>query len=38
MFPGSNTTDFVGSVRCTAPDGGMFAGVALELDAINGIR
>jgi hypothetical protein len=37
MFPGSNTTDFVGSVRCTAPDGGMFAGVALELDAINGI-
>ena len=37
MFPGSNTTDFVGSVRCTAPDGGMFAGVALELDTINGI-
>ena len=37
MFPGSNTTDFVGSWRCTAPDGGMFAGVALELDTINGI-
>ena len=37
MFPGSNTTDFVGSVRCTAPDGGMFAGVALELDAPSGI-
>ena len=37
MFPGSNTKDFVGSVRCTAPDGGMFAGVALELDTINGI-
>ena len=37
MFPGSNTTDFVGSVRCTAPDGGMFAGVALELDTRNGI-
>ena len=37
MFPGSDTTDFVGSVRCTAPDGGMFAGVALELDAPNGI-
>ena len=37
MFPGSNTTDFVGSVRCTAADGGMFAGVALELDAPNGI-
>ena len=37
MFPGANTTDFVGSVRCTAPDGGMFAGVALELDAPSGI-
>ena len=37
MFPGANTTDFVGSVRCTAPDGGMFVGVALELDAVNGI-
>ena len=37
MFPGSNTTDFVGSVRCTAADDGMFAGVALELDAPNGI-
>ena len=37
MFPGSNTTAFVGSVRCTAADGGMFAGVALELDAPNGI-
>ena len=33
MFPGVNTTDFVGSVRCTAPDGGMFTGVALELDS-----
>ena len=37
MFPGADTTDFVGSVRCTAPDGGMFVGVALELDAPNGI-
>ena len=37
MFPGADTTDFVGSVRCTAPDGGMFVGVALELDAANGI-
>ncbi len=36
MFPGSNTTDFVGSVRCTADDG-MFAGVALEMDLANGI-
>jgi hypothetical protein len=37
MFPGADTTDFVGSVRCTAPDGGMFVGVALEMDAANGI-
>ena len=37
MFPGADTVDFVGSVRCTAPDGGMFAGVALEMDAANGI-
>ncbi len=37
MFPGANTTDFVGSVRCTAPEGGMFVGVALEMDAANGI-
>ena len=37
IFPGSNTTDFVGSVRCTGADGGMFVGVALEMDAANGI-
>ena len=37
MFPGANTADFVGSVRCTAADGGMFVGVALEMDAANGI-
>ena len=37
MFPGTDTTDFVGSVRCTAADGGMFVGVALELDGANGI-
>ena len=37
MFPGTDTTDFVGSVRCTGANGGMFAGVALELDAANGI-
>ena len=37
MFPGANTTDFVGSVRCTGADGGMFVGVALELDVANGI-
>ena len=37
MFPGANTVDFVGSVRCTAADGAMFVGVALEMDAANGI-
>ncbi|MDE2925385.1 MAG: fibronectin type III domain-containing protein [Acidobacteriota bacterium] len=37
MFPGADTVDFVGSVRCTAPDDGMFVGVALEMDAANGI-
>ena len=37
MFPGANTIDFLGSVRCTVADGGMFVGVALELDAANGI-
>ena len=37
MFPGANTADFVGSVRCTAPDGGMFVGIALEMDPANGI-
>ena len=37
IFPGTNTSDFVGSVRCTAPDGGRFAGIALEMDPDNGI-
>ena len=37
IFPGTNTSNFVGSVRCTAPDGGRVAGIALELDASNGI-
>ena len=31
MFTGTDTSDFVGSVRCTAP--GPFTGVAVELDA-----
>ncbi len=35
MFTGTDTLDFVGSVRCTAP--GMFTGVAVELDASNRI-
>ena len=39
MFTGTDTSDFVGSVRCTAPaEGeGMFTGVAVELDAGNRI-
>ena len=37
IFPGTNTSDFVGSVRCTAPDGGRVAGIALEMDPDNGI-
>ena len=37
MFPATDTSDFVGSVRCTVPDGGSFAGVAVELDAANRI-
>ena len=35
MFPATDTSDFVGSVRCTAPEEGMFTGVAVELDAVN---
>ena len=37
IFAGTNTSDFVGSVRCIAPDEGRFAGIALELDSGNGI-
>ena len=39
MFAGTDTSDFVGSVRCTTPaEGeGMFTGVAVELDAGNRI-
>ena len=33
VFTGADTSDFEGSVRCTAPGEGMFTGVALELDA-----
>ena len=36
-FTGADTSDFVGSVRCTAPGEGMFTGVAEELDAANRI-
>ena len=38
LFTGTDTSDFVGSVRCTLPPGeGMFTGVAVELDASNQI-
>ena len=38
MFTDTGTSDFVGSVRCTAPPGeAMFTGVAVELDAGNRI-
>ena len=37
MFPGTDTSDFVGSVRCTVSGGGRFTGVALEMDANNRI-
>ena len=33
MVTSADTSDFVGSVRCTAPGEGMFTGVAVELDA-----
>ena len=36
-FPAADTSDFVGSVRCSAPVEGMFTGVAVELDAVNRI-
>ena len=37
LFTSTDTSDFVGSVRCTAPGEGMFTGVAVELDADNRI-
>ena len=38
LFTNAEMSDFVGSVRCTAPKGeGMFTGVAVELDAGNQI-
>ena len=37
MFTFTDTSDFLGSVRCTAPGEGMFTGVAVELDAENRI-
>ena len=37
LFTKTDTSDFVGSVRCTAPNGKMFTGVALEMDPGNRI-
>ena len=37
LFPGTHTSDFVGSVRCTASGEGLFTGVAVELDTSNQI-
>ena len=37
LFKDADNSDFAGSVLCTAPDGGSFTGVALEMDADNGI-
>ena len=37
LFPRTDTSDFVGSVRCTAPGEGAFTGVAVEIDASNQI-
>ena len=37
LFTETDTTDFVGSVRCTVPAGESFTGVAVELDAGNRI-
>ena len=36
-FPGTDTSNFVGSVRCIAPGEGMFSAVALEMDPGNRI-
>ena len=37
LFTQTDTANFAGSVRCTAPDGERFTGVALELDDRNRI-
>ena len=37
LFGGADTSDFEGSVRCMAAEGGMFTAVALEMDAANRI-
>ena len=37
MFTTTDTSNFVGLVRCSAPEGGLFTGVAVELNAANRI-
>ncbi len=37
LFTKTDTSDFVGAVRCSAPDEGRFTGVALEMDPGNRI-
>ena len=37
VFTATDTSNFVGSVRCSAPDEGRFTGLAVELDAVNRI-
>ena len=37
LFPDADTSAFEGSVRCTAPEGKKFTGVALEMDSGNRI-
>ena len=37
LFSQTDTSDFVGSVRCTAPRGQLFTGVAVEMDTENRI-
>ena len=37
VFTGTDTSDFSGSVRCTAPGAGRFTAIAVEMDAGGGI-
>ena len=37
VFPAADTSDFTGSVRCTAPEAGRFSAVAFELDGVHRI-
>ena len=37
VFPTADTSDFVGSVRCAAPEPGRFSAVAFELDGVHRI-